>query len=438
MLTFCGHARRSFCDGISRRDFFQVGALGLGGLTLADLLRLRAAGAAGPGASARKSKAVIMVIQVGGPSHIDTYDMKPDAPLEYRGEFKPIQTNVPGVQICELMPMQARIADKLAIVRGLKHTQTQSTHELHELFTGFPTEAKRPAVGSIVSRLREWNGLPTYVSLRDNLVGISQDSNKLTRAEDPHYVGAAHRPFVPSRRASLVLPKGLTLDRLADRKELLQSFDSIRRDIDAKGEMASMDAFDARALDMITSDKARDAFDMSREQAKVREKYGPLTQFLQARRLVEAGVSVVTILATAEGWDSHIRNFEFLRKTLPKVDRAVHALVTDLHERGLHQDVAVVMWGEMGRSPRINNGAGRDHWSEAAYALLAGGGLQVGQAVGQSDKIAARALGNAYTPQNVLATLYHVLGIDPALTLPDHTGRPQHLLEQRDKIAELV
>ena len=469
MLTI-GGATEQLCDGLSRRDFLRIGALGsmgtLGaGLTLTDLLRLRECGAASPGSS---SKAVIMIVLQGGPSQLDTYDLKPDAPAEYRGEFKPIQTNVPGIDICELMPMQATIADKLAIIRGF---QTRDPcHTLEEVVTGFRPRDKRPAFGSIVSRVSDRTaGIPPFVSLTvDNGKRSGRRRKELHRAESPGYAGLAHGPFIPRGQAleNLTLADGVTPQRLQQRKHLLSAFDDLHRTLDAKGS-AGMDQLTARALEMITSPKIRDALDVNLEPESVRAKYtGRPTygtdgfvknapyikssgtwegmRFLQARRLVEAGVSVVS-LTTGVNWDHHGRNsivpesiFVMLRSLLPLLDRSIHALVTDLHERGLDKDVAVVMWGEFGRTPRVNKMAGRDHWNPSNIALLAGGGLRMGQVIGETDAHAAHIKHRLVTPQNVMATLYHVLGIDPSQTIPDLNGRPMYLLDERETIEELV
>ncbi|HYT95602.1 MAG TPA: DUF1501 domain-containing protein [Gemmataceae bacterium] len=437
MLTFWGSKQR-LCDGLPRRDFLKVGALAVGGLTLADLLRLQAQGSARP---ASRSKAIIMVYLNGGPSHIDLYDLKPDAPVEYRGEFRPIRTNVPGFDICELMPLQSQIADKLAIIRNMRFQQ--QGHTSPELYTGFLT-GNRPSIGSIVSKLRRNAGvvdaLPPYVALGDpNHVG------------SPGFLGKAYEPYVPGpRAANLGLSSGMTLDRLGDRRRLLRSFDGLRRDLDdAHGSLQAVDAFQAQALEMITSNRARDAFDMSKESDRVRAKYGRGTEFLLARRLVEAGVPVVTLTPRNHNpgpmcngeWDHHDHIFRCLRTVVPQLDRSIYALVTDLHERGLAEDVAVVVWGEMGRTPRVGTQrgttGGRDHWPQAGFALVAGGGLRMGQVVGATDARGESPRGGAYTPQNVLATLYHVLGIDPASTLPDHQGRPIYLLDDRRKVEEL-
>jgi uncharacterized protein (DUF1501 family) len=449
MLTFWGTGRR-FCDQISRRDFLRVGALGLSGLTLADVLRLRAqAGTQSP------ARSVIMICLAGGPSHIDMYDLKPNASAEYRGEFKPIRTNVPGFDICELFPKQAQIADKLALVRTVQFVEPMQ-HELEECYTGFPKAEKRPAFGSIISRFQDGDRrIPSYVSL-DQYYGNHAE------LENPRYVGTAHRPFLYGSEGvkNLSLSRNLTLGRLDDRKQLRNAFDTLRRDIDAHGDMGALDTFSAQALEMITSPKARQAFDLSREPDRVRERYGskndkytygndpkptnpwPGDKFLLARRLVEAGVSVVTMRIGT--WDYHGKTsgtgniFVGLRSQLPLLDRSIAALVNDLHDRGLDKEVAVLVWGEFGRTPKINNVEGRDHWPDAGFALFAGGGLRTGQVVGETDSKAERPRSRAVSAQNVLGTLYHVLGIDPEQTLPDFTGRPRRLLDDDEPIAELV
>jgi len=437
MLTFWG-ARQRLCDGLSRRDFLRVGALGAGGLCLADLLRLKATGKAASG-----SKAIIMVYLNGGPSHMDMYDLKPDAPVEYRGEFKPIRTNVPGMDICELMPQQAKIADKFALIRNMRFLQ--QGHTAPELLTGF-LDGKRPSIGSVVSKLRSDAGIvgsmPPYVALGDaNHAGYAG------------FLGNPHMPYMPgSKGANLSLTAGITLDQLGDRRELLGTFDTLRRDLDdSRGNLHGMDAFTRQALEMITTNQARDAFDLSREPDKVRQSYGKGTEYLLARRLVEAGVPVVTLTpqnhlpqgSKCNGqWDHHDHIFECLRTILPQYDQSVSALISDLYERGLDKDVAVVVWGEMGRTPRVGTQkgttGGRDHWPQSGFALMAGGGLRTGQVIGSTDPRGERPKGQPYTPQNVLSTLYYVLGIDPVTTIPDHTGRPIYLLDDREKVAELV
>ena len=454
MLTLHGANSARFCDRLSRRNFLKLGSLALGGLTLADLLRLRAQGKAED-----RSKAVIFVYLWGGPSHIDTYDTKPDAPVEYRGEFKTIQTNVPGFDLCELMPLQAKIADKLALIRNMKFNP--NFHDPVELFSGFRkpaegTEARRPDFGSVVSKLRSGLGprdLPAYVSL-DKTAAFEFKNG-------PAYLGLAHKAFMPgSKMESLALPRGVTLERLHDREVLLRSFDQMRRELDSsQGNMAGMDSFTAQALEMITSTRARDAFDVSREPEPLRARYGDgeATRLLQARRLVEAGVPVVTLTfggvvtvpnckdnISASSWDTHQQGFPCLRAKLPRLDQAIYALITDLHDRGLDKDVTVMIGGEMGRSPQVGKGGcgaspdGRGHWTQAGFCLISGGGLQMGQVIGRTDKRAERPVGNPYTPQNVLASLYRAMGINLATTaFPDHSGRPIHLLDDCEPVTEL-
>jgi hypothetical protein len=436
-------------QGQSRRDILRVGALGLAGLTLPDVLRLRAASG-----SASSPRAVIMVCLAGGPSHMDMYDLKPDAPADYRGEFSPIQTNVAGFDVCELFPLQATIADRLALVRTVQFFEPME-HELEEVYTGFPKAARRPSFGAFVSKFRGGDPkLPSYVSL-----DYATTTNSY---ESPQYLGAAHRPLQHAGTSgvrNLSLTSGVTPAKLDDRRELLRQFDTYRRELDLKRESADMDAFTGRALDIITSPKAREAFDLSKEPEKVRGKYGSKDdkyiyigtkadspweghKFLLARRLVEAGVPVVTLRVAS--WDHHGNVvsgaggtiFKSLRTALPLLDRSIHALVTDLHERGLDKEVLVLVWGEFGRTPRVVQ-AGRDHWPSVGFALFAGA-VKTGQVVGQTDSKGARPKTRALTAQNVLGTVYHTLGIDYKQTVPDFTGRPVSLLDHGDPIAELV
>ncbi|MFM8271260.1 MAG: DUF1501 domain-containing protein [Gemmata sp.] len=439
MLTFRGSAHR-LCDGVSRRDFLAVGTLGLGGLTLSDVLRARAAG------PTTAPKAVIMVYLPGGPSHIDMFDMKPDAPAEVRGEFKPIKSKVPGVDVCELLPLHASIADKFAVVNGIQSVDTHSAELLMRGYLNGPT--KRPVFGSVVSKLRGGtgaDGLPHYVAL-----GGENGADP----GDPSYLGTAHRPFKPGGEAlnSLSLVKGVTPEQLADRKRLLGAFDTVRKDLDARGEMAGTDAFTRRALEVIASTQVRDAFDVSKEPKALQDKYGPGKRLLQALRLAQAGVSVVTVsvagtVVPVGDWDTHGKNdgrkfgqFDDYRQRLPVYDQVIHTFLTDLYDRGLDKDVAVVIWGEFGRTPKINKDGGRDHWAPAGTALVAGGGFQTGQKIGDTglrgDRERARA--TPYTPASVLATLYGFLGVDTKATLPDLTGRPVYLLDDPEPITELL
>jgi hypothetical protein len=447
MLTL--HGKKQIPPGgrFSRRDFLHAGALGVGGLTLADLLGARAN--ANPGDTPSR-KSVIMIYLCGAPPHQDMYDLKPDAPVEYRGEFRPIRTNVPGIDICELMPLQAKIADKLALVRNMRAIATDS-HMPEELLSGFPyfpdggprsiKQGVRPTFGSVISKLYPKNGtnLPPYVSLD---MGKMPHGTVRLAALEPAFLGTAYQPFDPSGPggvANLGLPDGMTRERVGDRQTLRGAFDTLRRDLETtRGVFDGMDSFTAQALDIITSPRVRDAFDVSREPEKVRNRYGALPRFLQARRLAEAGVAVVSVLGPGY-WDTHSDNFKTMRKLLPLIDQGIHALVTDLHDRGLDKDVAVVVWGEYGRTPKINKAAGRDHWPHSSFALVAGGGFKMGQAIGATSDRAERPVGGSYIPQNLLATLYRELfGIDPATTVPDHSGRPVYLLDEWETIKELI
>ncbi|MCH5375037.1 MAG: DUF1501 domain-containing protein [Planctomycetes bacterium] len=427
MLEFWG-PRRECRRGISRRDALRLGGLSFAGLSLADILRLRAGAGSGTG----RGKSVIMIWLRGGASHIDSFDMKPGAPAEVRGEFNPISTNVPGIHICEYLPRLAECMDKLAIVRGIKSNDL-GDHTPHYIITGSPDRGKHPAFGSVVSHLqRRHNGLPSYVSLMYEPPGLYD-------YEGPLYLGPSHRPFAPRKEGleNLNLARGVTLDRLNDRKQLIREFDQIHREFDAIESMAGIDAFTKEALDIVASLHARDAFDVSQESAETYERYGKFCEnFLIARRLVESGVSVVTL--KVGDWDTHEKNFIDMRRQLPLLDRGFHALVTDLHERGLDQDVAVVLWGEFGRAPRVSRGDGRDHWPDAGAAVLAGGGFRTGQTIGETDAHGGRALGRPYTPGNVQANLYRHLGIDPSLTIPDYNQRPVYILEERDLVEELL
>jgi hypothetical protein len=432
MLSILGRGT-TLCDGITRREVLRVGGLAFAGLTLADVLRLRENRAdAGTAAVSSRAKSVIMIWLRGGASHIDSYDMKPHAPAEIRGEFQPIATNVPGIQICEHMPRQAGIMDKLAVLRGIRSIDL-GDHTPHYILTGFPDRGKRPVFGAVVSYLRpRSDGMPPYASLMYKPPGLYDN-------EGPTYLGNAHRPFVPKAEglANLSLAKGVSLDRLRGRRALLREFDILSREVDKSGSMPAIDAYTQRAMEMIASPQVREAFDLGKEPAANRERYGKFCEnFLLARRLAEAGVSVVTL--KVGDWDTHEKNFRDMREQLPQLDQGFHALVTDLYDRGLEKDVAVVLWGEFGRAPRISRGDGRDHWPEAGAGVIAGGGFNVGQVIGETDGHGGEAKGKAYTPSNVLASLYRHLGIDPATTIRDRNGRPMHVLDDREEVRELL
>ncbi|MFO0824104.1 MAG: DUF1501 domain-containing protein [Gemmataceae bacterium] len=431
MLRFLGTPHK-FCDGGTRRDFLQIGAFGAG-LTLADMIAARTASAAGTAAkkqSSRSNKAAIMIYLPGGPSHMDMYDLKPDAPREFRGEFNPIQTNVPGVQICEHFPLQAKMWDKLACVRSVVSVDE---HSDSLVMTGYPERINRisshPCFGSVVSKLRaETNGaVPPFVSLRG-----------MSRGTEPGYLGIAHRPFTPSGpgNANLKMVNGVTVERLDDRRDLLTNFDDTRRDIDASGTMKGMDTYTEKAIEMVTAGVVRTALDIKKEDAKTQERYKGVEQFLTARRLVEAGVGCVTL--SIGGWDTHGQNFQTLKRQLPQVDRGIANLIQDLHDRGMGDDVITVMWGEFGRTPKVNMNAGRDHWSPVMGAMIAGGGLKMGQAVGASTEKGERPKDRPITVPQLLSTIYRQLGIDPAMTFPNGSGRPMYVLDDREVVKELI
>ncbi|MGE0608622.1 MAG: DUF1501 domain-containing protein [Pirellulales bacterium] len=456
MFTIRGR-RQTYCDGIGRRQFLCAGALGLGGLTLADVLRSEAA--AGPAQG--RNKSIIYIVLGGGPSHIDMWDLKPHAPSEYRGPFRPIATRLAGVQICEHMPLQAAAMDRLALVRGIR--SVENDHYLSEVYPGLPrASGKRPAFGSIASRLSEPPAeasavlpaavLPAYVSL-------DRATSDVFEYEKPHYAGLAHAPFRPFEESLEDLSPVESLDRLSDRRSLLAGFDNLLRKLDQPDAFSGLDSFQARALQMISSPGVRDAFDMSRESEEVLRRYGhkagkyphqtvkdilydwDARPFVLARRLVEAGTRVVTLRVAA--WDHHSAAdgdiFFALRSLMPTLDQSVMALVDDLQERGLGNDVLVVVLGEFGRTPKISYpGPGREHWAESGCALFFGGGLRMGQVIGQTDTRAERSTDGQISFQNVMATMYRVLGIDPAQTLPDFNGRPQYLLDDLQPIRQLA
>jgi hypothetical protein len=429
--------------GTSRRNFLRVGALGIGGLTLADVLRMQAQAA--DGAQPVKKKAVILLYLAGGPSHIDMYDLKPEAPSEIRGEFRPVKTNVPGIDISEHLPHQAKIMDKLALVRSAFHTNAGHGMGSQWMMTGWqPTievnDNIYPSCGSVVAKMRGPNepGLPAYVTL-PRQVPFGKAA----------YLGASYNPFSPDNDPNeanfqvrnLKLPGRVPTARLERRQVLLGELDKLRRDVDTKGDLNGLDKFYRDAMEMVTSDKAQRAFDVSKEDPKLREAYGrnDLGQScLLARRLVEAGVTFVTIQAGG-GWDTHADNFKQLKDNLlPKYDRAISALVQDLHDRGIANDVLVTSFGEFGRTPRINGGAGRDHWPGAMTILYAGGGLRMGQAIGETNANAEYPTSKPYSVGCVLSTMYHVLGIDHKHAFYDQANRPLAILAEGKPIEELI
>jgi hypothetical protein len=444
MLTIPGPSS-TFCDGVSRRNFLRIGALGLGGLALPQLFQAEAASGI-----RRSHKAVIMIYLPGGPPHQDTFDIKVDAPSEIRGEFKPIRTKVPGIEICEHLPLMAKMADKLAFVRSI--VGAEDNHYDYQCLTGRLKRGEPPggwpSIGSVVSKLQGTTdpAVPSFVGLEPVM------QHRPYNSSGPGFLGIPHRSFRPAGegRSDMVL-NGVTLDRLNDRKTLLASFDRFRRDVDASGAMEGLDAFNQQAFGVLTSRKLLHALDLEREDKRIVELYGKgdpkphgdaapmLTeQFLMARRLVEAGARVVTV---AFGfWDYHGKNFDNARKDMPLLDRGVTALVQDLHQRDLDKDVSVIVWGEFGRTPTINKDGGRDHWPRVSCALLAGGGMKTGQVIGATDRLGGEASERPVHFQEVFATLYHNMGIDVSkATIEDLTGRPQFLVDNNHQpMRELI
>jgi hypothetical protein len=443
MLTFAGASTTRNCAGITRRDFFRVGTLGLGGLTLPGLLRARAAGSAA--GHSPKDTAVVWLFLSGGPSHVDTYDPKPDAPAEFRGPFRPIRTAVPGVAVGELLPRQARVMDRMALVRTFGHQDGNHGSAVHWVATGVlfpPADLGEPQIapfpGAVTARVRgshPQTGMPPYVSL-----------HRLPTGDGPAYLGVGCAPFEahgPARQ-DLDLPAPVGLDRLRDRRALLRTFDTLRRDLDAHGTMSALDDVERQAFDLVLGRGAREAFDLSREDPRTVDRYGKGLgeQLLRARRLCEAGAGFVGIewsgTGKRYGWDNHRGVFDFLRVNLPPLDHAVATFVEDVARRGLADRVLLVVCGEMGRTPKINPFAGRDHWPQVMFVVLAGGGLKMGQAVGRTSAKGELAVTRPLGARDLLATLYHVLGIDPTLQFPNAAGRPMSVLADGQPIAELI
>jgi len=431
----------------NRREFMQIGALGMGGLTLPQLLRAEQASGV-----SKSHKAVIMIYMVGAPPHQDMYDLKMDAPAEIRGEFKPIPTPVPGIQICEHLPRLASIMDKCIPLRSV-YGSPSGDHDSFICYTGRSVQKQPPggwpSIGSTISKVMGPmnRSVPPFVGLAP-VAGHAPYGSP----GHPGYLGVAHSAFRPSGpgHADMQL-NGIDAGRFGDRRALLTSFDRMRRDIDSKGTMDGIDAINQQAVEILTSSKLLDALDLSKESLRVREKYGKgdtknygdgaprnLEHFLLARRLVEAGARVVTL--NFGRWDFHSNNFSECKNThFPMWDQGLSALMSDLHERGLDKDVAVVAWGEFGRTPRINKEAGRDHWPQVGGGLIAGGGFRTGQVIGATDRDGAAISRRPIHFGEVHATLYHHFGIDlSTVTLPDFGGRPHYLVDDWKPMAEII
>ena len=448
MLSLVDDASRAgrTCDGIARRDLLRLGTLTVGGLALPQLLAADAA------RGSRSHTAVIMIYMCGAPGHQDMYDLKMDAPAEIRGEFRPIRTNVSGIEICEHLPRLARIMDKCVPLRSV-HGSPDGNHDSFICYTGRSFRNQPPggwpSIGAVASRVLGAvdRSVPPFVGLAPDAGHPPYGSPGL-----PGFLGVSHAAFRPSGPASgdLVLG-GMTGERLRDRRGLLERVDRLRRDIDASRTLEGMDALTRSAFDLLTSSRLVQALDVSAEPEHVRERYGKgdptrfgdgaprnLEHFLMARRLVEAGCRVVTL--NFGRWDFHSDNFAGMKNThLPLFDQGLSALIEDLHERGLDRDVAVCAWGEFGRTPLINKDAGRDHWPQVGGGLLAGGGFRTGQVIGATDRTGGAIVDRPVHFAEVLATLYRHLGVDVAdLRLDDHTGRPQMLLDDPQPLPELI
>lgn len=453
MLRVDAGGSSRYCDGMTRRSFVQLGAAGMVSFGLPGLLRAREESARAAGAS--RDARVILIWLDGGPSHMDLYDLKPQAPAEYRGFWRPIPTNVPGIEIGELLPRQAKVAHTFSIVRSLHHGDGDHFGGAHLMLTARPgasgadTSGKYPSLGSIAAKVAGARrpGLPAYVSVpHASSVGLRPGyfgGNYLGRHLDPFETeGDPNRADFQVR--NLRLPGGLTVERLQERRELRRAFDTLRREADAAGILDTMDRFEQQAYELVTSAEVRRAFDIGAEDPKLRDRYGRHTwgqSVLLARRLAEAGVTFVTV--QMGGWDHHWDLKKGMEDYLPRYDAAVATLFEDLQSRGLLEKVLVVICGEFSRTPRMNDGLGRgtpgrDHWGNAMFAVLGGGGVKGGRVVGATDARGEHPVERPVTPADLHATIYHVLGIDPHVQFVNHQGRPVPALDGGAPIRELL
>jgi len=451
-----GSSTRRYCDGLSRRSFLALGVAGMASVGLPQLLKARAA------SSATKNTSVILIWLDGGPGHMDTYDMKPDAPAEYRGIWKPIPTRVPGFDITELFPLQAKITDKFSMVRSLHVDSGDHFAGGHRMLTtkdmgvsGANNNGKFPGIGAIVNRELgpRRQGMPGYVAVPYGMsIGLRPGYF------GGHFLGAQHNPFetiadpgaANFQVNNLNLATGLNVQRLEDRRSLVQHFDTVRKEIDALADSKAMDRFSQEAFEFVTGGAARRAFDVNKEDPKLRDIYGRHSwgqSALLARRLVEAGSTFVTL--HLGGWDHHWDLQKGMENYLPKVDQLVSALFTDLDDRGLLSSTLVVLCGEFSRTPKMNDGGnggpprsmgtpGRDHWGDSMFCLMGGGGVQGGQVIGSTDRLGQRPATRSVTPCNIHATIYEVLGMDPKLQVLDPSGRPVSILDDPTPINELL
>jgi hypothetical protein len=428
---------------LSRRGFLQLGAVSFGGGALASLLQAEAAAA-----SPVEKRSVILLMQKGGPSHLDMWDMKPDAPVEYRGEFSSIPSNIPGYRVCELMPKLSQMCDKLAILRTVYHTMMDHGEGMHIAMTGYApirnikaSGQQAPSLGSIVSKELGWRtGLPGYIAVQREM-GFGRSA----------YLGIAHDPFetfgYPTsdgfKVRNLRSTDGVTTDREANRRAMLERFDTLRRDADTSGAIGAMDTFRRQAFDLATSPQVQEAFDLSKEDATTRERYGRKSNagqsMLLARRLIERGARFVTVATDYDKpWDSHVDNFTAHRQNVPAYDHTVSALLEDLETRGLLDQTLVIIQGEFGRTPRINSKAGRDHWPTCYTTVMVGGGVKRGAILGTSDALAELPKERPISIQDVYATMYHQLGIDYTKSYLNEAGRPVPIVNYGEPIEEII
>jgi hypothetical protein len=435
MFNFFGNGQNgTFCDGLSRRHFLKIGGVAMAGLSLPDLLR--AEEAAGPKAT---KKNIINIILGGGPSHMDMFDLKPDAPKEYRGEFTPIATTVPGFDICQHFPILATMGEKITAIRSM--TGVNNEHSSSQSDSGWSIRSLdslggRPSVGSVMSKV--------YGAAQTTPRGTAPTFVDLSGRTRPGFLGQVHAAYRPDStgRANLTLNRSISRNRLSDRQSLLSGFDNLRRDIDGSGMMNALDSFTERAVGIVTSGEIASALDISQEDPRRVARYGyperrDTSSFITARRLIQAGVRCVSF--SWGGWDTHSRNFVTLGTQLPALDKAMSALIEDLDAHGQLDDTIIMMSGEFGRTPRVNGTAGRDHWPQASSFFLAGGGFKHGQFIGSTNARGERPQDRPVDLQHVFTTVYKQLGIDPdVVTLTDPNGRPQYLMEKRSLISELV
>lgn len=461
MFRIDGGKTNTYCDGLSRRNFVQLGVAGMASVPLAGVLRARAA-TAERGNTPRSDRSVIMIWLDGGPGHLDMYDMKPDAPAEVRGIWRPIRTNVPGMEITELFPRQAQIADKFSVVRSLHHDTGDHFAGGHRMLTGrdagvsgAANAGQYPSIGSMITKAvgARRPGMPAYVS-----VPYASSIGLRPGYFGGNYLGFQHNPFETDGDPNaddfsvknVKLPAGLSVDRLSDRRSLLEAVDRMRKVADHSGAFDSLDTFQQQAYEFVSGPAAREAFDLSSEDGKLRDRYGRHTwgqSTLLARRLVEAGCRFTTV--HCGGWDHHWNLESGMNNYLPIVDALVSSLLADLDERGLWDDVLVMLCGEFSRTPRMNDGGnggppgsmgtpGRDHWGNSMFCLMGGGGVRGGVVVGATDAKGERPAERPVTCGDIHATMLDVLGIDQDLSFIDHAGRPTPAIEQGSVIEELV